>query len=238
MSSRDLIERNLRQIRLRMANAARRVGREPDAVQLVAVTKYAPIEWVSELIQLGQTDLGESRPQQLVQRAAELGPHVRWHLIGHLQRNKVELVLPSVAMIHSVDSFRLLAAVQKEALKREVRARVLLEINVSGEASKDGFQIDELRRESHRLLEFSQLDIAGLMTMAPQSDDPDDARPVFRRLHDFRNELTTLTDGRLNIPHLSMGMSDDFEVAIEEGATLVRLGSILFAGCDPSSVHH
>lgn len=235
MSLREVIARNLSDIQLRMANAARRVGREPSAVRLVAVTKYAQLDWVRELVALGQVDLGESRPQQLAERAAELGPDIRWHLIGHLQRNKVEIVLPRAAMIHSVDSWRLLDSLQKEALKQQVRARVLIEINVSGEASKDGFQLDELRHSCRKLTEYSQIDVTGLMTMAPLTDDPDEARPVFRALHDFRNELTTLTDGVLNIPHLSMGMSGDFEVAIEEGATLVRIGSSLFAGCDETA---
>ncbi len=236
MSLREVIARNLSDIQLRMANAARRVGREPSAVRLVAVTKYAQLEWVRELVNLGQKDLGESRPQQLAERSREFGPNVRWHLIGHLQRNKVEIILPRATLIHSVDSWRLLDALQKEAVKLQARARALIEINVSGEASKDGFQIDELRKNSRKLLEYSHIEIAGLMTMAPQSDDPDDARPVFRALHDFRNELTTLTDGGLNIPHLSMGMSGDFEVAIEEGSTLVRIGSSLFAGCEEAEI--
>ncbi len=231
MSLRTILERNLNEIRRRIVAASECAGRDPNAVRLVAVTKYAQLEWVQELLQLGLRDLGESRPQQLVQRAAELGADVRWHLIGHLQRNKVELVLPSVSLIHSVDSLRLLDAIQKEAVKRHLRATVLLEVNVSGEASKDGFQPDDLRRECRRLTEFSHVEIAGLMTMAPQSDCPEDARPYFAALRQLRNELTTLTDGQICIPQLSMGMSNDFEIAIEEGATLIRIGSSLFEGC-------
>lgn len=232
MSVRAILERNLKEVRRRISNAADRVNRLPEAVRLVAVTKYAKPEWVRELVHLGMTDLGESRPQQLAQRAVEFSPRVRWHLIGHLQRNKVELVLPHAVMIHSVDSLRLLEAIQKEAEKRQVRPNALLEVNISGEGAKDGFQPEELCREALRLVEFSHVNIVGLMTMAPQCTDPDDARPVFQELRNLRDDLTTLTDGQLCIPQLSMGMSGDFEVAIEEGATLVRIGSSLFEGCE------
>ncbi len=230
MSSRDLIQSNLSQIRNRIAAACRRVGRPAEAVRLVAVTKYAELGWVRELHELGQLELGESRPQQLVQRSNELPSTAQWHLIGHLQRNKVELVLPFATLIHSVDSWRLLEKIDQEAAKRGLKAHALLEVNVSGEAAKDGFQPVDLRTNVSRLLDLSALKVDGLMTMAPLADDAEYARPVFRALKDFRDELTTLSDGRLNIPQLSMGMSGDFEVAIEEGATLVRIGSSLFEG--------
>lgn len=230
MSSRDTIESNLNHIRLRIAAACQRVGRSTEAVKLVAVTKYAELNWVRDLVSLGQFDLAESRPQQLAQRATELSQEVRWHLIGHLQRNKVDVVLPVTTLIHSVDSVRLLEKIEQESLKRGLTPHILLEVNVSGEAAKDGFQPDDLRANVTRLVEFSSLKIVGLMTMAPLADDPEYARSVFRALRDFRDELTTLSDGQLNIPQLSMGMSGDFEVAIEEGATIVRIGSSLFEG--------
>lgn len=236
MPLRDIIENNWRSILDRVANATRRVGREPEAVTLVAVTKYAEPAWVQELVSLGQRHLGESRPQQLARRAAEFAEtptigDLKWHLIGHLQRNKVELVVPTAHLIHSVDSFRLLDAIQHEAKKRQCQARVLLEVNVSGEASKDGFVTQDLMKEVGRLSEYDAVNVVGLMTMAPDHPDPEQARPVFRALNVLRNELTTASDGRLMIPQLSMGMSGDFEVAIEEGATLVRVGSSLFEGC-------
>lgn len=230
MSSRDTIESNLNHIRSRIAAACQRVGRATEAVKLVAVTKYAELNWVRDLVSLGQFELAESRPQQLAQRATELSQEVRWHLIGHLQRNKVEVVLPVTTLIHSVDSLRLLEKIEQESLKRGLTPHILLEVNVSGEAAKDGFQPDELRANVARLIEFSALKIVGLMTMAPLADDPEYARSVFRALREFRDELTTLSDGKLNIPQLSMGMSGDFEVAIEEGATIVRIGSSLFEG--------
>ena len=236
MPTRDLIQRNLARIQQRIAAACDRAGRVPQAVRLVAVTKYAPLDWVRELVALGQVDLGESRPQQLALRAAQLSerhlPEVCWHLIGHLQRNKAELAVRKAGLIHSVDSFRLLDQLEQEARKQQRQPRVLLEVNVSGEASKDGFNPDDLRAGSLRLAEYSALRIEGLMTMAPQTDDVEASRPVFATLRELRGELTTLSNGRLNIPQLSMGMSGDFEIAIEEGATLIRIGSSLFEGCE------
>ena len=236
MSTRDIIERNLLLVRQRIAAACERAGRLPQAVRLVAVTKYAPLDWVRELLTLGQLDLGESRPQQLTQRISqlkeELSPDVCWHLIGHLQRNKAELAVRAAAMIHSVDSFRLLDQLEQAARKQPRQSRVLLEVNVSGEDSKDGFNPDELRAGSLRLAKYSALRIEGLMTMAPHTENAEAARPVFAALRELRGELTTLSNGRLNIPQLSMGMSGDFEIAIEEGATLVRIGSSLFEGCE------
>lgn len=236
MPTRDIIHRNLGLIQQRIAAACDRVGRLPQAVQLVAVTKYARLNWVRELLALGQLDLAESRPQQLAQRAAQLNDErqseVRWHLIGHLQRNKAELAVRTAAMIHSVDSLRLLDQLELEARKQQLQPRVLLEVNVSGEGSKDGFKPDDLRASSQRLAEYSAVRIEGLMTMAPQADNAEAARPVFAALRELRGELTTLSNGRLNIPQLSMGMSGDFEIAIEEGSTLIRIGSRLFEGCE------
>jgi len=234
MSVLDQITRNLDRVRSGMAAACDRAGRDVGSVRLIAVTKYAQLDWVRDLISLGQTELGESRPQQLAARAAELaaetvGP-VEWHMIGHLQRNKVEMVLPVAALIHSVDSLRLANRVSTVAAGRDQPAAVLLEVNVSGEASKDGFTPDELRAAFDELLDRPGLDIRGLMTMAPRVDDPSQARPYFARLRELRDELVARSDGRAALPELSMGMSGDYEAAIEEGATLVRVGSSLFEG--------
>jgi pyridoxal phosphate enzyme (YggS family) len=211
----------------RIAAACERSNRDPSSVRLVAVTKYASIEAVRELVALGHCDLGENRPQQLLERAALLkGSAVTWHLIGQLQRNKARKVLPVASLIHSVDSVRLLEALDRIAAEMSLRPRVLLEVNVSGEASKSGFAVEELRSVWKEVARFERVDVAGLMTMAPYSEDPETARPVFRALHELRNQLAA--SGPLPLPELSMGMSVDFEVAIEEGATIVRVGSRLF----------
>lgn len=221
------ISENYENVRARIARACARVGRESSEVTLVAVTKYAPIDAVNELVALGQRDLGESRPQQLAERAELFKDDaLTWHLIGHLQRNKARKILPLVSLIHSVDSVRLLEALDRLAGELDLRPRVLLEVNISGEESKGGFESSELRAEWSKVEQLSQLDVAGLMTMAPYADDPEEARPVFRALRELRDEL--VGRGRFALPELSMGMSGDFEVGIEEGATIVRVGSVLF----------
>lgn len=234
MSPYDRISENLSRVRGRMAGACQRVGRDASSVRLVAVTKYARIEWVRDLISAGQDVLGESRPQQLAARASELAAEgegaVEWHMIGHLQRNKVDLVLPVAALTHSIDSQRLAYRVSSVAASREQPAVVLIEVNVSGEETKDGFAPDDLRASWEELCQLPGLDIRGLMTMAPRVDDPSLARPYFARLRELRDELAARSASDAALTELSMGMSGDFEVAIEEGATFVRVGSSLFEG--------
>lgn len=219
---------NVEQVRGQMRAACLRSGRDPESVRLVAATKYAPLEWVRQLPQLGVCVLGESRPQQLVERAPLLSEGIEWHLIGHLQRNKVRPVLPLVELIHSVDSLRLLERIDLIAGELGLRPRVLLEVNISGEESKDGFATLELSQSWETIRALPHVRVAGLMTMAALVDNPELARPTFRVLRQFRDELQHQSGSSL--PELSMGMSNDFEVAIEEGATLVRVGSLLFEG--------
>lgn len=226
----DLLKERLRQVKERIAAACARAGRDPQSVRLIGVTKYTELGWVRVLHELGVEDLGESRPQQLVQRAEELPASIRWHLIGHLQRNKVDLVLPRVEWIHSVDSVRLLERIQEVARKKSLRPRVLLEVNVSGEVAKDGFSPAELRDAWPKMLESSPVEIHGLMTMAPLDADLPMTRTVFAGLRTLRDELAEMSGGANPLPELSMGMSGDFEIAIEEGATMIRLGSSLFEG--------
>lgn len=230
MSNRRLIAENLDQIRLDVEAACARAGRASESVQLVAVTKYANIEWVQDLIELGEVQLGESRPQQMCGRAKELSGDVRWHMIGHLQRNKVELLIPVAELIHSVDSLRLLRKIETSAAAVGKRQRVLLEVNVSGEESKDGFTPTELSSDWREILDLRHVDIQGLMTMAPHTDEAESTRPFFRKLRELRDELVAASEGQLVLPELSMGMSGDFEIAIEEGATLIRIGSRIFEG--------
>lgn len=225
----DRLRSNWNAVLAEIAAACERAGRPPESVQLIAVTKYAEIDWVRELVGLGQTTLGENRPQQLVDRAGTIAG-ATWHLIGHLQRNKVRAVLPHVACIHSIDSLKLLSRVGDLAVELGLKPKVLLEVNVSGEESKDGFSVATLRQEWPELLRVEGVVIAGLMTMAPLADDPESARPVFRALRELRDELRSAAGGAPEFCELSMGMSGDFAVAIEEGATMVRIGSRLFEG--------
>jgi pyridoxal phosphate enzyme (YggS family) len=223
------LRENVERVRGWIDAACRRCGRDPATVHLVAVTKYADPAWVCQLPALGVRILGESRPQQLIERAAEFGDDVEWHLIGHLQRNKVRPVLEHATLIHSVDSLRLLQRIDQLAAEMQLRPRVLLEVNVTGEASKDGFAPLELSESWTAIAGLSHVQIDGLMTMAALVDDPEAARPAFERLRLFRDELQRLTPEH-PLPELSMGMSNDFEVAVEEGATYVRIGSLLFEG--------
>lgn len=223
---------NFHSVHEKIQEACARSSRSPKDVTLVAVTKYADVRWVHELVRLGIRDLGEARPQQLVSRSHEFPADVRWHLIGHLQRNKAEDILPVTHLIHSVDSLRLFEHLAKLAAKSAHKPRILLEVNVTGEGSKDGFDPTELLAAWPVMHASEGLNIAGLMTMAPLSENPEDARPAFRRLRDLRDQLHQISDGRCPLPDLSMGMSGDFEVAIEEGATIIRVGSRLFEGLE------
>jgi hypothetical protein len=224
----------LQSVQDRIVAACRRANRSADAVALVAVTKSAPDELLPILQAARVRDCGESRPQELVRRAG-LAPELRWHLIGHLQRNKVRAVLPCTVLVHSVDSLRLLMALAAEAERQNRIAHVLLEVNVSGETSKQGWSPDGLRAEWTRLLRVRGVAVDGLMTMAPWEQDPESTRPVFRSLRRLGMELRPEAHrcGHA-FEQLSMGMTNDFEVAIEEGATLVRVGSALFEGLPTS----
>ena len=232
MSATEILSRNLQAISSEIRSACVRVGRDPALVRLVAVTKYAEWPWVLELSHLHQT-FGENRPQQLVERQPRLS-HVEWHLIGQLQRNKVRTAVMHSAMIHSVDSLRLLERIADIATELNVHPQLLLQVNLSGETSKSGFTAEELWNQWPSVLKFTErVRLNGLMTMAAESENPEDARPVFRSLRELRDRVISRDDSRaagLTLPELSMGMSGDFVPAIEEGATLIRIGSRIFSG--------
>lgn len=229
----DRLTSNWTAVQAEIEAACRKADRPVGSVRLVAVTKYAEMDWVRGLVALGQTTLGENRPQQLIERAGILSGG-EWHLIGHLQRNKVRAVLPFAACIHSVDSLKLLARIGEIAAELGLTPRVLLEVNVSGEASKDGFSAETVRGEWPQIQAVENVAVAGLMTMAPLTDDPETARPVFRRLRELRDELQASARTGIALSELSMGMSGDFAIAIEEGSTMVRIGSRLFEGLAPA----
>ncbi|MCP4171893.1 MAG: YggS family pyridoxal phosphate-dependent enzyme [Fuerstiella sp.] len=232
MSTKDIIARNLDAVRDDICDACVRADRAVESVRLVAVTKYAQWDWVEALAAEYQT-FGESRPQQLAERRALL-PDAEWHLIGQLQRNKVRTAVQSAATIHSVDSLKLLKRIALVSGELSIRPQVLLQVNVSAEQSKSGFAPDDLIASWDDVVACDEtVEIAGLMTMAPASDDPEDARPTFRALANLRAQLQDHNAARnvtLALPELSMGMSGDFSVAIEEGGTLVRIGRRLFVG--------
>ena len=237
--ARETIAHNLAVVRQRLAEAARRAGRSPGEITLVAVTKTVPLPSVLIAYELGLRDFGENRVQEAAAKIAstrQQATDIRWHMVGHLQTNKAKAAVELFDCIQSVDSLHLAEALDRRAQAAGRRLPVLLEVNVSGEASKSGFAAagagPAVRREAllpavERLLALPHLDVQGLMTIAPLTSDQEQARPYFRALRQLRDELQRRFP-QTNWRHLSMGMTDDFEVAIEEGATMVRLGRAIF----------
>jgi len=220
---------NLREVRDRIAEAAARSGRGARDVRLVAVTKTVAPETIRVLAEAGQKDIGENRAQQIRDRAAELADTgVRWHMIGRLQRNKVKYVVPTCTMIHSVDSLRLAEAISKRARAGGVRATCLLEVNTSGEEAKAGVTPADAPAIASQVAALEGIDLAGLMTMPPFVDDAETVRPLFVELRELMETLNRQADLPHPLTELSMGMTQDYEVAVEEGATIVRVGSALF----------
>ena len=220
------ISDNLINIHSRMQDATHRVGRQVSDVRLVAVSKTYPPAVIQEAWNAGQHVFGENRVQDALPKIAELPAEAEWHFIGHLQSNKIRKALPAFTLIHGVDNLELAQQINRIAGEMGLTANILLEINVSGEASKFGFSPTDLHQNLEALLCLPNIRINGLMTMAPYSEDPETARPVFSKLRMLRDELSTKSGHALQ--ELSMGMSGDFEVGIEEGATIVRIGSSIF----------
>jgi pyridoxal phosphate enzyme (YggS family) len=217
---------NLERVRERVAAACARCGRDVDHVELIAVSKTHPAEKIREAVDAGQALFGENKVQEARAKIPELPSSLRWHLIGHLQKNKVRHALPLFEMLHSVDSLELAQVISRVADEDGHRPRVLLEVNVSGEGSKFGFKPDKLREQIDELTALPRLTIEGLMTIPPFNEEAETSRPFFARLRELRDELQSASG--VSLPHLSMGMTNDFEIAIEEGATFVRVGTAIF----------
>jgi hypothetical protein len=229
----EILGQRLEAIRTRVQAACGRVGRSPESVTLIGVTKTVGHEVAQALVDLGVADLGENRPQELW-RKSDLVSGARWHVIGHLQRNKVERTVGLSSLIHSVDSERLLEAIETEAKRIGKQTAVLLEVNCSGEEAKHGFTPEAVLAFTSNLKPLHFVRIEGLMTMAALADDPEAARPAFRRLAGLQKEFKQVLGDQHPLNLLSMGMSGDFEVAIEEGATHIRLGTVLVGGLEPT----
>lgn len=225
---------NLADLRRRIERAAQRADRSAHEITLVAVTKYVGSPVAAALAEAGCLDLGESRPQEVWKKSENLSTlSVRWHLIGHLQRNKVHRTLPLVHLIHSIDSLRLLEEIDRESALIHRRMPVLLEVNISGDASKHGFSPGEMAQCVQAAGNLKNVQVRGLMAMASREGDLASARNDFRQLRQLRDQLHQQHELQVSLEELSMGMSGDFEVAIEEGATILRIGSVLFEGVIP-----
>jgi len=221
------IEERLSEVLARMAEAARKAGRKPEETELVAVAKTHGPEAVQEAIEAGQTLFGENRVQEARVKMPLVSSRARWHFIGHMQKNKVRQALPVFEMLQSIDSLELAREVQRIAEVDGQRPRVLLEVNVAGEASKFGFKPARLDAEIETVIaEMPRLDVRGLMAIPPLARNAEESRRYFAALRELRDGLQERL--RVGLPELSMGMSGDYEVAIEEGATLVRVGTAIF----------
>jgi pyridoxal phosphate enzyme (YggS family) len=217
----DILQINLQEVKQRVVRACQRSQRIPGDVKLVAVTKGLPATTIKAAFDCGIRDFGENRVQEVEGKIAELAEirsRLTWHMIGHLQTNKARLATELFDIIHSVDSVKLAHLLNKQA--REILP-ILIQVNVSRETTKNGFEVEQVDRAIGEIARLSNLKVAGLMTMAPIADDPEDVRPIFQELRQMRD--------RLGLEHLSMGMTEDFEVAIEEGATIVRIGRAIFS---------
>ncbi len=219
---------NLKRVRDKIAHAASKAGRNPENIQLVAVSKAVEAKRIQGAIEAGATLFGENYIQEAREKINELGHEVRWDFIGHLQRNKVNHAVDLFEMIHSVDRLSLAREINSVAAKKKKKTRILVQVNISGEEAKSGINPGGITSLVSEIASMSNLSLEGLMTMPPYFDDPERARPYFTALRELRNKIIAENSGEIRLKELSMGMSGDFEVAIEEGSTAVRIGTAIF----------
>lgn len=224
------LEQNIKNIRERIAKAAERSGRKEEDITLIAVTKTVNADIIQQAVDLGVSNIGENRVQEIEKKydAIENTKNIKWHLIGHLQSNKVKYIIDKVSLIHSVDNIKLAEEIEKRAKKVEKIADILIQVNVSGEASKFGICPDEVEHFIREISKMSHLRVRGLMTIAPYTQDQEEVRPFFRKLRQLSIDIKEKNYDNVSMDYLSMGMTGDFEVAIEEGANIVRIGTALF----------
>ena len=223
-----MLSQNLREVESNIKSACERVGRARESVTLIAVSKTQPVSAIEEAYALGIRDFGENKVKEMLGKEPQLPADIRWHLIEHLQTNKVKSVLSNTVLIHSLDSLKLLDAVDFEAMKQKITVEGLLEVNVAEEESKFGFHPSELWELLNRLRQYKNLRIRGLMTVAPFTTNAENNREIFRKLKEISIDTKWNTLDNISMDILSMGMTGDYSVAIEEGATMVRVGTGLF----------
>jgi len=223
-----MVSENILKIKQKIWEVCQKVGRNPDEITIVAVTKTVPVEKIKEAINAGIYDIGENRVQELLEKRNSL-ENVRWHFVGHLQTNKVKYIVNFIHLIHSVDSLKLALEIDKRAEKINRHIDVLIEVNTSGEKTKYGVKPEETIEIVKQISENCKfVHIKGLMTLAAYSPDPENARPMFKMLKNLSDEIAKLNLKNVEMRHLSMGMSNDYWIAIEEGATIVRIGTAIF----------
>ena len=231
-----MIKENLEEVEARITRACERSGRERSEVTLISVSKTKPAEMLQEAYDAGSRDFGENKPQEIREKYPQLPTDIRWHMIGHLQRNKIKYIIDKVCMIHSVDSIRLAEAIDEEAKKQGIVMPVLIEVNVAEEESKFGIHLDEAESLIRQISELSNIQVQGLMTIAPFTENAEDNRIYFRKLRNLYVDIKDKNIDNVNMCNLSMGMTGDYEVAVEEGATMVRVGTGIFGARSYSQI--
>ena len=224
----EKIKNNLEIINEKIKKAALKVNRNPQEIKLVAVTKTATIEQIKEAISAGVKIIGENKVQEAKEKYQILTANIEWHLVGHLQTNKVKYAIEIFDLIHSVDSIKLAKEIDRRSLQFGMITNVLVEVNVSGEETKYGIKPEEVEPFLKEISEFSRIKVRGLMTIAPIAEDKEEVRPYFRKLRELSKEIKSKNIKNVRMDYLSMGMTEDFEVAIEEGANMVRIGRGIF----------
>ena len=219
------VKERVKEVINEIQETALKSGRNPEEIRLLAATKSVPPERILEAIEAGIRIIGENYVQEAQKKYELIGSRVSWHMIGRLQTNKAKYAVRLFEMIHSLDSLKLAQELQKAAEKQGKKVKVMIQVNLSGEITKGGISPDKVKELSERVLEFPNLELIGLMTIPPYSENPEDSRPFFRKLRELKEKLNR--EG-IPITELSMGMSNDFKVAIEEGATFVRIGTLIF----------
>lgn len=230
-----MIAKNLQQVQENILHACDAAGRDPKEITLVAVSKTKPVSMLLEAYQAGARVFGENKVQEILDKYDQLPSDIQWHMIGHLQRNKVKYIIDKVAMIHSVDSYRLALTIEQEAAKKELVMPILLEVNVAEEESKFGLKTTEVLPLLEKISEFSHIRVQGLMTIAPFVENPEQNREVFRILKKLSVDIGAKNINNVNMSVLSMGMTGDYEVAVQEGSTMVRVGTGIFGERDYSA---
>ena len=223
-----MLKENFEEVEARIEAACRRSGRDRREVTLIAVSKTKPLEMLQEIYDLGERNFGENKVQELTGKYEAMPKDIHWHMIGHLQRNKVKYIIDKVELIHSVDSLRLAKTISEEAEKHGCTAHILLEVNVAGEESKFGMTVEEAPGLAEEIALLPNIRIDGLMTIAPFVEEPEENRPVFRKLKKLSVDIKAKNINNVTMAVLSMGMTNDYEIAIEEGATMVRVGTAIF----------
>jgi pyridoxal phosphate enzyme (YggS family) len=223
-----MVKENLKIVEEHICKACERAGRDRSEVTLIAVSKTKPISMIEEALETGILEFGENKVQELTTKFEQLTKNIHWHLIGHLQRNKVKHIVDKAYLIHSVDSFRLAQTISQEAAKKNVTVSILIEVNVAGEESKYGISVEETLPLIEEIAKLPNILIKGLMTIAPFVEKPEENREVFKKLKQLAVDIKTKNIDNVNMNVLSMGMTGDYEVAIEEGATFVRVGTGIF----------